>query len=74
MLPYIRPEDCLFSIIYTLTSKMRPGGAFLFSEAREALLPGGTTTYTLVYARTRARPRRTDESGVAGARARPEIL
>ena len=36
------PEDCLFSI-YTLTSTMLPGEALLFSEGREALLPGGTT-------------------------------
>ena len=42
MLPYIRQEDCLFSI-YTLTSKMLPGEAFLFSEGREALLLGSTT-------------------------------
>ena len=44
MLPYIRQEDCLFSI-YTLTSKMLPGEAFLFSEGREALLLGGTTSF-----------------------------
>ena len=43
MLPYKRPADCLFST-YTLTSKMLPGEAFLFSEGREALLLGGTTS------------------------------
>ena len=44
MLPYKRPADCLFST-YTLTSKMLPGEAFLFSEGREALLLGGTTSH-----------------------------
>ena len=47
MLPYKRPADCLFST-YTLTSKMLPGEAFLFSEGREALLLGETTTEGLV--------------------------
>ena len=36
MRPYKRPADYLFST-YKLTSKMRPGGAFFFSEARDAL-------------------------------------
>jgi hypothetical protein len=45
MLPYKRPADCLFST-YTLTSKMLPGEAFLFSEGREALLLGETTNWS----------------------------
>ena len=39
-----RKSDCLFST-YTLTSKMLPGEAFLFSEGREALLLGHTTSF-----------------------------
>ena len=50
MLPYKRPADCLFST-YTLTSKTLPGGAFLFSEAREALLLGPTTNTRIKYAK-----------------------
>ena len=44
MLPYIRRGTVYLVLLYT-NFKMRPGGAFLFSEAREALLPGGTTIY-----------------------------
>jgi len=45
MRPYKRPADYLFST-YKQTSKMRPGGAFFFSEARDALHPVACESWT----------------------------